>query len=100
LKGPRQKIDGAEDVWMAFLGPDTPALGQRSNAPAVMQNQIAATLAALLGEDYRADVHKAGKPISDVLLPVQFAKVFDRLGQIGGLRAAHSAVAIAAGEKF
>ena len=54
-------------IWMAFLGPDTAALGERSHIAAVTQNQIAATLAALLGEDYPADVSKAGKPIADVL---------------------------------
>ncbi len=54
-------------IWMAFLGPDTPALGERSNIPAVTQNQIAATLAALFGEDYGAEVPKAGQPVGDVL---------------------------------
>ena len=54
-------------IWMAFLGPDTAALGERSHIAAVTQNQIAATLAALLGENYPADVPKAGKPIADVL---------------------------------
>jgi len=54
-------------IWMAFLGPDTAALGERSHIAAVTQNQIAATLAAFLGEDYPADVPKAGKPIADVL---------------------------------
>ena len=52
---------------MAFLGPDTQALGERANVAAVTQNQIAATLAAFLGEDYTADISKAGKPIGDVL---------------------------------
>jgi hypothetical protein len=52
---------------MAFLGPDTRALGERSNIQGVTQSQIAATLAAFLGEDYTADVPKAGKPIADVL---------------------------------
>jgi hypothetical protein len=33
----------------------------------VTQSQIAATLAAFLGENYVADVPKAGKPIDDVL---------------------------------
>ena len=47
---------------MAFLGPDTAALGERSHIRAVTQSQIAATLAALLGEDYNAAVSKAGKP--------------------------------------
>ena len=71
--GPKQwrdhdkNVAGAEDIWMAFMGPDTPALGERANVPMVTQSQIAATLAALLGEDYCADVPKAGKPITDVL---------------------------------
>lgn len=53
-------------IWMAFLGPDTPALGERSHVLAVTQNQIAATLAAFLREDYNAEVPKAGKPIVEV----------------------------------
>ncbi len=59
--------EGSGNIWMAFLGPDTPPLGERSNIAPVTQNQIAATLAALLGEDYCADVPKAGRPIADVL---------------------------------
>jgi hypothetical protein len=51
---------------MAFLGPDTPALGERSQIPAVTENQIAATLAAFLGENYPAEVPKAGLAIADV----------------------------------
>jgi hypothetical protein len=62
-----EKIPASKYIWMAFLGPDTPARGERSGIPAVEQNQIAATLAAFLGEDYNADVPKAGKPISDAL---------------------------------
>lgn len=61
------QIPGSKYIWMVFLGPDTPPLGERSKVPAVTQNQIAATLAAFLGEDYTADVPKAGKPIVDVL---------------------------------
>jgi hypothetical protein len=52
---------------MAYLGPDTRPLGERSKIAPVTQSQIAATLAAFLGEDYSADVPKAGKPIADVL---------------------------------
>ena len=48
-----EKVNGAEFIWVGFLGPDTPALGERANAAAVTQGQVAATLAALLGEDYR-----------------------------------------------
>jgi bisphosphoglycerate-independent phosphoglycerate mutase (AlkP superfamily) len=61
------KIEGAEDMWMAFLGPDTPALGERKNCDRVTQSQVAATLAALLSEDYHAAVPRTGQPIADVL---------------------------------
>ena len=54
-------------VWMAFLGPDTPPLGERSKTSSITQSQIAATLAALLGEDYAASEPTAGKPIADVV---------------------------------
>jgi hypothetical protein len=64
-----QKIDGAENIWMAFLGPDTPPLGERTNCERVTQSQIAATLAALLGEDYHAAVSDSGAPIAEVLPP-------------------------------
>ncbi len=62
-----EKIPDSKYIWMAFLGPDTRPLGERANVQAVTQNQIAATLAALLGEDYAGQTLKAGKPISDLL---------------------------------
>ena len=61
------KIPDSKYIWMAFLGPDTRPLGERSETTAVTQSQIAATLAALLGEDYAGAVEKAGKPLMDVL---------------------------------
>ena len=62
-----EKVPESMQTWMAFLGPDTPALGERKKTHAVTESQIAATLAALLGEEYRAAVPKAGAPIADVL---------------------------------
>jgi len=62
-----EKVPDSKYIWMAFLGPDTRALGERSQVEVVTQNQIAATLAALLGEDYNAATPRAGKPIADVL---------------------------------
>ena len=62
-----KEVPESKYIWMAFLGPDTPALGERSQIPAVTQSQIAATLAAIVDENYHAAVPKAGKPISDVL---------------------------------
>lgn len=64
-----ESVEGAENIWLAVLGPDTPALGERVNAAPVGQHQIAATLAALLGADYARAVPQAGPPIRDVLPP-------------------------------
>lgn len=58
---------GSENVWIAVIGPDTPALGERTHVGAVTQAQIAATVAAFVGKDYRKDVPKAAPPIADVL---------------------------------
>lgn len=61
-------IAGADGIWVAVLGPDTPALGERKETGGVVtQSQIAATVAALLGEDFRADAKKAAPPISDAI---------------------------------
>lgn len=62
-----QSIEGAENIWMAFLGPDTPPLGERTDCDRVTQSQIAATLAAFLGEDYHAAVADSGPAIEPVL---------------------------------
>jgi bisphosphoglycerate-independent phosphoglycerate mutase (AlkP superfamily) len=63
--GVREK--GSENVWLAVIGPDTPALGERTNIAPVMQAQIAATVAALIAKDYRKDVPRAAPAIADVL---------------------------------
>jgi hypothetical protein len=63
--GVREK--GSENVWIAVIGPDTPALGERSHTAPVTQAQIAATVAALVGKDYRKDVPEAAPAITDVL---------------------------------
>ena len=60
-------VAGAENIWLAVLGPDTPALGERAQTAPVMQSQIAATIAALLGQDFRATVPTAAPPIREVI---------------------------------
>ena len=60
-------VPGAENIWIAVIGPDTPSLGERTNAGEVTQAQIAATLAALLGRDYRGAVPAAAQSLTDVL---------------------------------
>jgi hypothetical protein len=61
-----EDIPESKGDWMAVLGPDTPALGERSNHHNT-QTQIAATIASLLGLDYRAFYEKAGEPIREVI---------------------------------
>lgn len=58
-----KNIDGAENIWIAVIGPDTPATGEITHGPRVTQSQIAATIAALLGQDYRKDVPQAPPPL-------------------------------------
>jgi len=58
-----KNIDGAENIWIAVIGPDTPATGEIANGPRVTQSQIAATIAALLGQDYPKDVPQAAPPL-------------------------------------
>ena len=60
-------VKGAENIWLAFLGPDTPPLGERTNTERHTQSQVAATLAAFLGEDYHQAAPLSGLVIKDVL---------------------------------
>jgi Type I phosphodiesterase / nucleotide pyrophosphatase len=64
-----EESPGSDDIWIAVLGPDTPALGERRNVAPVTQAQIAATVAALLGLDYRRFAPNAGPPLADVIAP-------------------------------
>jgi len=58
---------GSENVWIAVMGPDTSARGERAHGAPVAQAQIAATLAAFVGKDYPHDVPQAAAPIAVVL---------------------------------
>jgi hypothetical protein len=58
----------SNETWFAAFGPDTPARGEwRDGSAELHQAQIAATLAALLGEDFRAAFPDAEPPIAEVL---------------------------------
>jgi len=58
---------GSENIWIAVLGPDTAPLGERSHTGEVHQAQIAATVAAFLGKDFRKAVPAAAPAIGEVL---------------------------------
>lgn len=60
------KVDGAEEIWIAVLGPDTPALGVRADV-AVTQAMVAASVAALLGEDFVAAFPDRAAPLPGIL---------------------------------
>lgn len=70
-EGPRgwtrhgEDVEGAESIWMAVIGPDTPAARRATGR--VTQAQVAATLAALLGEDWTAASPGAANPIPGVI---------------------------------
>jgi hypothetical protein len=57
-------VEGAQDVWVAIAGPDVTHRGERRNTAAIYQNQIAATIASLLGVDYQRHVPGAGASLS------------------------------------
>jgi hypothetical protein len=57
------KIKGSENIWMAVLGPRTKAMGEMSAIDPVTQSQVAATVAALVGEDYAGEVKTAAPPL-------------------------------------
>lgn len=59
-------IPGSDEIWIGVLGPDTPAAGDRQGVTAT-QSQVAATVAALLGADYRAAVPQAGEILPGVI---------------------------------
>ena len=54
---------GSENIWIGVIGPDTAPLGERHDPLQFKQAQIAATIAALLGSDYRSVEPKAPQPL-------------------------------------
>jgi len=62
-----EKVSGAEGDWLAVIGPDTPRLGERTQIESLTQSQIAANIAALLGQNYHAVFPQSGPPLDDIL---------------------------------
>jgi len=58
-----EKVPDAAQIWVAFFGPDTPAIGEATNTPDAFQRDIAPTILDLMGLDYREYEGVAGKPI-------------------------------------
>jgi hypothetical protein len=64
-----KKTSGSDETWLAVLGPDTPARGEHANTAAVTSAQIAATVAALLGENFTNSDERVAAPIAGVAGP-------------------------------
>jgi hypothetical protein len=61
------EIEESGAVWVAVIGPDTPAKGERTQVTELRQGQVAATIAALVGEDFNRVSSQSAPPIGDVL---------------------------------
>jgi arylsulfatase A-like enzyme len=55
---------GADQIWAAIVGPDTPALGEVTEAAEVRQRDITPTILELMGIDYHEYQGVEGKPIA------------------------------------
>ena len=62
--GHSARIPHSDETWLMVLGPDTPAAGEAGAGTSATQSQIAATIAALLGEDFRAEFPVAAAPLA------------------------------------
>ena len=59
-------IEGAEEIWMAAIGPRIKSAGLLTTDKEFKQDQIAATVLSLLGEDYRNFNPEIGQPIKEI----------------------------------
>jgi hypothetical protein len=57
------EIASADGVWAAVIGPGIPALGERHDHEPATLAQVAATVGALVGEDFPAAVATAAKAL-------------------------------------
>jgi hypothetical protein len=59
-------VPAADRIWMAVMGPRTPALGVRAGVSGT-QAQVAATIAALLGEDWQSARPGVAPPLAGAI---------------------------------
>jgi hypothetical protein len=59
-----EKIPESENIWIGVLGPDTAPIRQGTPAAPVTQSQVAATVAAALGENFAQAVPGVAAPIA------------------------------------
>ena len=59
-------VDDAEQIWMAIMGPNTPALGEVKTAGQLYQKQFAQTLAKIIGYTFTAE-HPVAEEIKSAI---------------------------------
>ncbi len=57
-----KKIEGADQIWFAVIGPDTKAGGEAKQPQQFYQKQFAASFAAMLGMEFKPS-HATAAPI-------------------------------------
>jgi hypothetical protein len=62
-------IQGSQDIWIAIIGPDTPAIGEASDFADVTQGAVAATMLQHLGLDWRDFNPDASPPVAGSFEP-------------------------------
>jgi len=62
------KTADSYQIWLAGVGAGIPATGEQTGGPVLYQNQIAATLASLLGYEFTCE-HPVGAPITTLITP-------------------------------
>jgi hypothetical protein len=62
-------VAGAEELWLGCFGPNVRARGELRDHPAIEQRQVAATVAAAVGKDFRTAVAEAAPPIAPCVVP-------------------------------
>lgn len=60
-------VDGAEETWLGCFGAGVTARGESAVAGPLETRQVAATIAALAGRDFRAAVPEAAAPVAACL---------------------------------
>ena len=58
---------GSNQIWAAALGPNVPALGEVDIEQQLFQDQIARTVAKMLGYDYQGGKYESGKLIPTMI---------------------------------
>ena len=64
--GHGRSVEDSHEIWLAAIGPNTPALGELKTAGQVYQKQIAQTAAKLMGLTYQA-AHPVAEEIKTII---------------------------------